>query len=123
MEAFLQVEALDQQLAEQQQALLQLEETWQSGQTALLQEETRLKRAYAQGKQQRETLTQSIDAPSLELYEQLRSRKAGVAVSPIQNGQCGVCHVQVPTGVISAVRGRTDEISYCPSCGRILFAG
>ncbi len=48
---------------------------------------------------------------------------AGIAIAPIQNGQCGVCHIQVPVGVVSAVRTRKNETTYCPSCGRVLFGG
>ncbi|MBK8048423.1 MAG: hypothetical protein IPK16_15685 [Anaerolineales bacterium] len=43
-------------------------------------------------------------------------------MAPVRNSQCGVCHIQVPTGVASAARSRKDEAVYCPSCGRILFA-
>jgi len=123
MDALLHVETLNQQLATAQESLYQIEEKWNGSQAELLQEDAKYKRIYAQLKQQRDAIAQSLPPADLRYYEDLRTRKAGVAVSPLQNGQCGVCHILVPTGVVSAVRSRKDEAVTCPSCGRVLFAG
>jgi predicted nucleic acid-binding Zn-ribbon protein len=123
MDALLHVETLNQQLATAQESLRQIEETWNGSQAELLQEDAKYKRIFAQLKQQRDMIAQALPPGDLRYYEDLRTRKAGVAVSPLQNGQCGVCHIVVPTGVVSAVRSRKDEAVMCPSCGRMLFAG
>jgi predicted nucleic acid-binding Zn-ribbon protein len=123
MDALLHVETLNQLLATAQESLRQIEEKWNGSQAELLQEDAKYKRIYAQLKQQREAIAQALPPAELKYYEELRTRKAGVAVSPLQNGQCGVCHILVPTGVVSAVRSRKDEAVTCPSCGRVLFAG
>lgn len=123
MDALLHVEALNQQLAAVQESLRQIESKWQGSQAELQQENAKYKRIYTQIKQQRDAIAQALPPADLKYYEDLRARKAGVAVSPLQNGQCGVCHIMVPTGVVSAVRSRKGEAVLCPSCGRILFAG
>lgn len=123
VEAMTQVETLSRQLADEQQSLQQLEEQWKGGQAELLQEDAKYKRIYAQLKQQRETSAKALPPIDLKYYEEMRKRKAGVAVAPLQNGQCGVCHILVPTGVVSAARSRKGEAVLCPSCGRVLFAG
>ena len=123
VEAMTQVETLSRQLADEQQSLQQLEEQWKGGQAELLQEDAKYKRIYAQLKQQRETAAKALPSADLKYYEEMRKRKAGVAVAPLQNGQCGVCHILVPTGVVSAARSRKGEAVLCPSCGRVLFAG
>jgi predicted nucleic acid-binding Zn-ribbon protein len=123
IEAYQQVETLGKQLETEQQTLTRIEETWKNGQSELIQEETRYKRAYTQLKQQRDAAAESLASADLEYYEQIRARKAGIAVAPLQNSQCGVCHILVPTGVASALRSRPGEAVLCPSCGRILFAG
>jgi uncharacterized protein len=123
MDALLHVETLNQQLATAQASLRQIEDKWNGSQAALLQEDAKYKRIYAQLKQQRDTLAQSLPPADLKYYEDLRTRKAGIAISPLQNGQCGVCHILVPTGVVSAARSRKNEAVTCPSCGRVLFAG
>ena len=123
MEAMTQVETLSQQLSGEKQTLEQIEEQWKGSQAELLQEDAKYKRIYAQLKQQREAGAKVLSPADLKYYEDLRRRKAGVAVAPLQNGQCGVCHILVPTGVVSAVRSRKEEAILCPSCGRLLFAG
>ena len=123
VEAMLMVEELNRRLSSERQTLTAAEGAWRSGQTELVDEETRLKRFYAQLKQQRDATAKLIDASSLNTYEQLRSRKNGIAVAPVKGSQCGVCNIQVPTGVLSAARGRSDEPAYCPNCGRILYTG
>lgn len=123
VEAMTQVETLSRQLAGEQQSLQQLEEQWKGGQAELLQEDAKYKRIYAQLKQQRETSAKALPPADLKYYEEMRKRKAGMAVAPLQNGQCGVCHILVPTGVVSAARSRKGEVVLCPSCGRVLFAG
>jgi uncharacterized protein len=123
MDALLHVETLNQQLVTAQESLRQIEDKWNGSQADLLQEDAKYKRIYAQLKQQRDTLAQSLPPADLKYYEDLRTRKAGIAISPLQNGQCGVCHILVPTGVVSAARSRKNEAVTCPSCGRVLFAG
>jgi hypothetical protein len=123
VEAMLQVETATIQVDATHAALRTVEEGWRSEQAELTQDETKVKRLYAQLKQQRATTAAGIDPETLALYDHLRERRAGIAVAPIQNGMCGVCHVQLPTGVVSAARNRHDEATYCPSCGRLLYAG
>lgn len=123
MDALLHVETLNQQLATAQESLRQIETTWQGSQSELLQEDAKYKRIYTQLKQQRDAIAKALPPADLKYYEDLRARKAGVAVSPLQSGQCGVCHILVPTGVVSAMRSRRDEAVLCPSCGRMLFGG
>ena len=123
VEALLQVEALSERLAAEKATVAALEGAWSAGQSDLRQEESKYARALAQLKQQRDAAAQSLDAAAVAHYEQLRARKAGIAIAPLQNSQCGVCHILVPTGVVSAARTRQDETVTCPSCGRILYAG
>jgi predicted nucleic acid-binding Zn-ribbon protein len=123
VEALLKVEELTARLAQEQKALQKLEEKWSAGQKELIEEETKLKRAYMQLKKQREASAASLSEDFLKRYEHLRQRKGGVAVAPIQQSMCGACHVQVPTGVASTARNPEANLALCPSCGRILFAG
>ena len=61
-----------------------------------------------------------MDAESLKEYERLRKRKGGVAVSALEGENCATCNVKLPTGTVSAVRAQ-GRLTYCPSCGRILY--
>ncbi|MCB0138210.1 MAG: hypothetical protein KIT77_28485 [Caldilinea sp.] len=121
MTAFQRGEEVTARLAREQAALAEVERTWQAGQEELTQEENKLKRIYAQLKQQRQPVVDRLGAPAVELYEQLGTRKAGVAVASVKNGTCGACNVSLPTGVVSSARIEEGDPVYCPSCGRILY--
>ncbi|MDQ3248201.1 MAG: C4-type zinc ribbon domain-containing protein [Chloroflexota bacterium] len=123
VEALLQAEELTNQLAGTRAGLKAVESQWTTAQSTLLDEETKLKRAYLQLKKQRELSAAGLDAAVLSRYETLRQRKGGIAVAQVQNTICGACHVQVPTGIVSAARNHTTDVVVCPSCGRILYAG
>lgn len=123
VEALLKLEEVTAQLRQEQAALKTLEGKWTSGQSTLIEEETKLKRAYMQLKKQRESTAATLGETLMKRYETLRQRKGGVAVAPLQNATCGACHVQVPTGVVSAARSQENDNIVCPSCGRILYVG
>ncbi|MCL4858702.1 MAG: hypothetical protein KJZ93_04820 [Caldilineaceae bacterium] len=121
VEALLQNEEVTAKLAQARAALEQIEAEWKASQGALLQEETKLKKLFVQCKRQRETLAGVLNRDLLLSYEDLRQRKAGVAVASIERNMCTACHVQVPTGVASAAHNQSGNLVLCPSCGRILY--
>lgn len=123
MATFQQREEAERQLVDQRAQLAKVEAAWQTAQAALQQEEAKYKRMYAQLKQQREGVTARLGADALALYTQLVERKAGVAVAAVQNGSCSVCNMSLPTGVVANARTIEGNPVFCPSCGRILFAG
>jgi predicted nucleic acid-binding Zn-ribbon protein len=105
--------------AEQQAALASLERSWAARHAELAQEDAKLRRLAVQLKAQRARLVESLPPEDTALYEDLRKRKAGVAVAVVENGLCAACHVRLPTGVASAARSGREPV-YCTSCGRIL---
>lgn len=123
VEALVKSEELSSQLKDARLLLQGVENSWQSSQTAFGEEELKLKRAFLQLKRQRETLAAALTPAALEQYENLRQRKGGIAIAPLQHQSCSACHIQVPTGMISTLRNQESKQVYCPSCGRILYAG
>jgi len=121
VEAMLLADGLDAQLDELRQSLEKLEKEWASGQTDLRVQETKMKQNYVLLKRKREALAANMSPDTLNRYEQMRRRRGGVAVARIVNGDCEACHVQMPTGVISALQSNRDELVVCTSCGRYLF--
>lgn len=124
VEAMLKSEELSTQVNDFQATFAHAESEWKSDQSDLVQEGQKLKKQFVLLKQQRETLAGKVDPSLMTRYEQLRKRKNGVAVALLRDDTCGACHMQVPRGVISNVRGgMTGELGTCTSCGRILYAG
>ena len=119
--ALLQVETLTSQKQQNQDALGQQEQQWNKRRAELTEEENKLKRYALQLKAQRSQLVTGLPGPDVEMYEDLRKRKAGVAVATVENGNCSACSVRVPVGVANALRSRAG-VTHCTSCGRILVS-
>jgi predicted nucleic acid-binding Zn-ribbon protein len=64
-------------------------------------------------------LRAALPAALLEAYDDTRRRKGGRGIAAIRGGLCEGCRVAVPTRLLQQVR-RSDEITRCGSCGRIL---
>jgi predicted nucleic acid-binding Zn-ribbon protein len=63
-----------------------------------------------------------VSKESLQLYEGMRKRKSGVAVTTIQDGSCSVCGATIRPSELQAARSAQDLV-FCNSCGRILYTG
>lgn len=62
-------------------------------------------------------------SPALILdYERLRKQKRGIAVVIIQDNSCSGCGSNLRPMEIQAAR-TSQELIYCSTCGRIIFAG
>lgn len=121
--AMAKVEKLETQLAEKKSKLATVEAEWKNSQKELRTEGAKLQKQYVLLKKKRESASGTIDAGLLNNYEQLRKRKGGIAVAALDGDGCGVCHMQVPSGVVSAARSVREDLVHCPSCGRILYGG
>jgi predicted nucleic acid-binding Zn-ribbon protein len=123
VDALMKADELAALLTDQQSSLAQVEHSWSTSQEELRQEEAKLKQNYVLLKRKRDSLAAALGPELLDRYEQMRKRKAGVAVAALQqDSMCGACHVRVPTGIASNVRSAGETLVLCPSCGRILFA-
>lgn len=121
VEALLEVEQGSSTHAVQAKALAAADADWKARLGDLHIEEAKLKRHAVQIKGQRVTVVAALQPAEASIYEDLRKRKAGVAVAEISNGLCSACSVRIPTGTVSVAKAGV-ELAYCQSCGRILVA-
>ena len=63
-----------------------------------------------------------INPDELELYEQLRLSRRGVAIAKISSQACEACGALLPPALVQAAHSPTKLVR-CTSCGRILYAG
>lgn len=63
-----------------------------------------------------------IPAEAATIYEQLRITKKRIAVSQVEDEACAVCGSEISPSNIQKARMSTSLV-FCPSCGRILYAG
>jgi uncharacterized protein len=69
---------------------------------------------------ERVQLVGPIDPTALDLYNRLFAKKPDAAVSPLENGICGGCHMRVVSGTIQTAKA-AESLAQCESCGRILY--
>lgn len=67
----------------------------------------------------RRQLSESLEPSLLELYQALKKKKRGLAIVPIQKNACGGCFMAVSESAVSRVKDL--ELTYCSSCGRLLY--
>jgi|YNPNPStandDraft_1061719.scaffolds.fasta_scaffold109548_1 predicted nucleic acid-binding Zn-ribbon protein len=61
----------------------------------------------------------AVQPASLSLYDRLRQRTGGLAVSVMEDESCGSCGVEISSQLAQQVRH--GEVILCPTCGRILY--
>ncbi len=91
-------------------------------QSSLKGEKTQLTKITERLLKEKEAAHASIQAENLVIYEALRKSKRGTAVAMIQENSCSACGTNIRPAEIQAARSSTG-LSYCTTCGRILFAG
>jgi uncharacterized protein len=88
---------------------------WSGQKSLLLHQRERLN-------SERTTATPPISADFMKLYENIRKRKSGVAVTTAHEGSCSVCGASIRPMELQLARNIQDVV-YCTSCGRILYVG
>lgn len=71
--------------------------------------------------QEKTASTKQISPHLLEEYETLRKSKNGVAVTSIEENSCLSCGATLTPSECQNAKS-PSRITYCPSCGRILYA-
>ncbi len=69
---------------------------------------------------EREKLATQVDAEALARYERILRSKGDTAIVPVQHGNCGGCHLQIPPQLIHNAKNG-NELTSCDYCGRILY--
>ncbi|MFB0545537.1 MAG: zinc ribbon domain-containing protein [Anaerolineae bacterium] len=122
LEAMIEIEESEADVAKLRAELAQVEEDWRRGQAQLSTERDELKARLGQLEGQRAELRGAIKASDLSLYERLCHQKGGRGVALLKVGVCQGCGVTLPTSQAQQVR-QGQNLSTCGSCGRILYAG
>lgn len=98
------------------------EARWEKDQGELKHESHRLNDLIARADARREAQKLKITPRNLQVYEEVRRRRGGVAVARVTGGNCGGCRVAIPEAVRRRAFG-ADQLAQCPNCERILYVG
>jgi predicted nucleic acid-binding Zn-ribbon protein len=121
LEAMLAAEAANAKLAEAQEDL-QVTHGKVIGENAALQtEQNSLQKESDNLNAQRLAVLPVISADVLELYDSLRQKRSGMAVSQVIENSCDTCGSSLTPGYAQSVR-TSAQLVHCPMCGRILYS-
>jgi uncharacterized protein len=70
--------------------------------------------------QDRGTLLPRIPPEQMRLYEAIFLKKSGIALSPVKDDFCAMCHMRIRSQMLNEIRDKA-KIIMCENCGRILY--
>lgn len=103
-----------------QRAYLDLRKEWEKQNEDLIQEQMELNKDVQRLTTERYAITESLAVDHINHYDLLRQQRRGVAVTRILDNACGSCGTTLTPALIQASHS-PNQISHCPSCGRILY--
>jgi predicted nucleic acid-binding Zn-ribbon protein len=122
LEAMLRAESAQAELQIVIDELKRVEDRLGSENNKLIVEQETLARDLRDLQAERQATAIRIDAGTLNAYEALRHQKRGLAVAEVSENACNACGTTLNAALQQNARHALDLI-YCPSCGRILYAG
>ena len=103
------------------QAKLRTAQTDRGGQNeGLLKEQEALGKDLERLSIERNAVAGAIPREELDLYDNLRQQRRGIAVAIISDSSCGACGSNLSLAQMQSARS-SGEVALCPSCGRILY--
>jgi predicted nucleic acid-binding Zn-ribbon protein len=85
-------------------------------------EKTKLLNQLERLEAERKATLPTISETDLDLYEQLRKSRNGVAVAKINSRACSACGATLTAALVQSTQS-TNQLVRCPTCGRILYPG
>ncbi len=122
LEIMIAVEKAEEAQAKVEETLNRLLTQVKQEQAGLLGEREHLQRDLERLENEHAILANSIPDQSRQLYERLRQQKRGLAVARVTENACSACGTTLTPAEWQAARA-PHQISLCPTCGRILYAG
>ncbi len=123
-----QLKALAAQAAEMQkgleareEALAEKEEGAQAELGALKKRETEFAEKLQALESHRAETSKKVDPGLLAKYENIKRRRAGVAIAPVVGMTCKGCHRNIPPQLAITLQ-RANSIETCPNCHRIIYS-
>ncbi len=115
-----QVEAQNQTVTEKEEALKQLQASYESQAVEVATQVEELEQQRAVLQEKRDILKKELPAALLKRYDFIRQRRNGSAICEVQEGVCLGCHMNIlPQQFIDLQKG--EEVIQCPHCQRILY--
>lgn len=96
------------------------EEKFSKEKDVLQQEKKKFEAKRDKLNQEKEKLVPKIPSDQVSLYLKIYKRNSGIALSPVKEEFCSLCHLRIRPQVINELKGK-EKIILCENCGRILY--
>ena len=116
---FVEIDRAEADLAQVESFCSTMTETWEEEQGRLQTEKAQVEPEILRLQSERDADSTDLDRAALSLYQTLRDRRAGVAVSNVERGMCSGCRITLPTSSLKKARA-ANALVQCVSCERIL---
>lgn len=117
-----QLEEREAEASVKKKLLAEIEAKWRESQDVLKEEWEELSQQLVELAGSRRQARDLLDDGELALYGELRRKKVGPPVALLRDGVCQGCGVALPTSTIRTA-AREQSLTFCDSCGRVLYAG
>lgn len=108
-----------------QSALVQYEQVSEKAKLEnqdLLKEQTLIRKDTERINIERQSLVNSLNGELISIYEDLRLKKRGIAVAKVTEKTCSACGLSLTPALVQSTHS-PNQLTYCPSCGRVLYGG
>ena len=122
LEAMIILEAAEEDLKNAEQYLKKVKGASIEENAVLVGEKSSLEEEYQKLQRERDAVLQALSPETKTLYNQLRQKKRGTAVTTVSDGGCSVCGQSITPGDLQSIRS-SSTLVFCSSCGRILYEG
>jgi uncharacterized protein len=121
LEAMLKSEQAEAVLSEARSGLESMQSRLSGEHKTLLEEQSKLLKALETLSQEREASLSPVEGELMRIYNDLRKQKRGVAVTEFAENSCSSCGATLTSSLQQNAKS-PKQLTYCPSCGRILYA-
>ncbi len=122
LQAMLRVEAAEAAVRAAKEDLERIESRLQNEHHKLIDERSVLSKEREQLLAERKAAVGAVAAGILAQYDALRQQRRGVAVAEVLENACSACGTTLTPAQQQSAR-HADQLVFCPTCGRILYAG
>jgi len=116
----LRADEIEAEIKESNRRFTEAKEKFFQEKEAIFQKKKELEEKAKQLGQDRQELLPQIPADQVTLYLRISSKKSGVALSPVRDDFCAMCHMRIRPQVLNELRD-TRKLILCENCGRILY--
>ena len=121
LEAMIAAETAEKELQTAQADLERVQSNLKEQHKDLTSESETLRKHLERLHSERQAVVTDIAGQTLNVYDQLRKQKRGLAITTIADNSCEACGTTLTPSQQQTARS-TSQLFHCPTCGRILYA-